>query len=117
MPGSSAAHGGSVNRPVTNRNNPLASCPGGGRGPVRHPLRHWLRSVETWQALAGAQLTHPRRVAAAARRHGISAHWHGRVRVWSWRELELLVELEAERRASEDAILRGFAARLRRAGR
>jgi len=75
-----------------------SSC-GAGSAPVeRHRLRHWLSSKGTWEVLAGARLTHPRWVAAAARRHGLRPHWQGRVRVWSWPELQWLAELEAARR-------------------
>lgn len=45
MAGSSAAHGGSVNHPVTNRNNLLALGIGGGSGgilpPARPPANQW----------------------------------------------------------------------------
>lgn len=70
-----------------------------GSGPAeRHRLRHWLSSKGTWEVLAGARLTHPRWVVAAARRHGLRPHWQGRVRVWSWPELQRLAQLETARR-------------------
>lgn len=92
---------------VTKRYKGLARDGGRGGGPVRHPLRHWLRSEATWQVLAGAQLTHPRTLAHRARCLGLKPHWAGRVRVWSWDELlqlaqpetERLVQLESQRRA------------------
>lgn len=43
-------------------------------------------------------MTHPRWVVAAARRHGLRPHWQGRVRVWSWPELQRLAQLETARR-------------------
>lgn len=47
--------------------------------------------------LAAARLTHPRRLARRARCLGLRPHWAGRVRVWSWSELERLASAEAER--------------------
>lgn len=71
----------------------FGSCPASGR----QPLRHWLRSEPAWAVLAAAGLTHPRTVAHRARCLGLRPHWAGRVRVWSWSELERLASAEAQR--------------------
>lgn len=78
---------------------PLAPVQGCGSCPAseRQPLRHWLRSEPAWAVLAAAGLTHPRRLAHRARCLGLRPHWAGRVRVWSWSELERLASAEAQR--------------------
>ncbi len=63
--------------------------------PGHWPLSHWLTREPTWLVLAAAGLTHPRQLAAAARRAGLEPHWKGRVRAWSWAELLQLAAASA----------------------
>ena len=56
------------------------------------PLQHWLRDCNTWQVLAAAGATHPRKVAATARR--LWPHrppiGTGLRRTYSWPELRAI---------------------------
>lgn len=63
--------------------------------PGRFPLRHWLRREPSWEVLARAGLTHPRRLSAAALRAGLPLVWDGRRRCWSWAELMQLAAVAA----------------------
>jgi hypothetical protein len=55
------------------------------------PLWEWFRQAETWLPLAQVGATNPRRVVAIARRLGLTPHWVGLRRAYTWGELELVI--------------------------
>jgi hypothetical protein len=64
------------------------------------PLWEWFRTDETWLALAQVGATDPRRVAAAARRLGLTPRWSDLKRAYSWADLQLVI---AELRQQQEA--------------
>lgn len=90
MPGSSAAHGGSVNRPFTNCNNLLALGVSGGSGGILPPARPPADQWEQFLAL----LLPSTRLLLSTRARLRQIHAHG----WTIAVAPEFVRVMAERR-------------------
>ena len=77
--------------------NPRSFAGRGSRRRLSHdlteprPLWEWFRSYETWLPLAQVGATNPRRVAATARRLGLTPNWVGLRRAYTWADLQMVI--------------------------